>query len=90
MEMYKRDEVMACDWFSDLYTNGILPSESQVSKWNDEHYFDGFAVRQAYITRFSFPLITKEVIAELVAAIKSLPYMGAFLKYLNSVAAMDI
>lgn len=75
-KFYKEEEVMACDWFSDLYINNILPSADQVDKWNNEHFFNTYSVRSAYTKTFSFPLITKEVISEIVGAVKDVAHVG--------------
>lgn len=75
-KFYKEEVVMACDWFSDLYTNKRLPSHDCISKWFNEYYVESFPVRNAYVTTFGFPLLTKEVIAEIVSAINSLVHVG--------------
>lgn len=76
-KFYKEEVVMACDWFSDLYTNKRLPSHDCISKWFNEYYVESFPVRNAYVTTFGFPLLTKEVIAEVTSAINSLVHMGS-------------
>lgn len=75
-KFYKEEVVMACDWFSDLYTNKRLPSHDCISKWFNEYYVESFPVRNAYVTTFGFPLLTKEVIAEITSAINSLVHVG--------------
>lgn len=68
MTLYKPELVMQCEWFMDLFNNGKLPSMETAQKWVNENWLSdaSYPVRSAYTKMYGFPLITEDVLRDLI------------------------